>query len=109
MKQDKLEQLYALCMDDAKKRITAMRQAASDQDDTAYRKQAHAIKGGCGMVGAAELQRFATSMENEGLSVANHIASLDEFVLGCQRLQRILVALANRGQSSSLSGEVTYE
>jgi CheY-like chemotaxis protein len=91
MPRPRLEQLYALCLTDAENRIASMRQAASDGDDGAYRKGAHAIKGGCGMVGAIELQSLATSMEERGLC-DDHIASLDEFTLACERLRRILVA-----------------
>jgi CheY-like chemotaxis protein len=91
MPRPRLEQLYALCLTDAKNRIASMRRAASDGDDGAYRKGAHAIKGGCGMVGAIELQSLATSMEERGLC-DDHIASLDEFILACERLRRILVA-----------------
>lgn len=90
MKSGQLEQLYTLCLADAEKRIAAMRLAASKGDDVGYRREAHAIKGGCGMVGANELQTIATAMETQGLA-ANHVASLDEFLLGCERLRRILV------------------
>jgi HPt (histidine-containing phosphotransfer) domain-containing protein len=68
-----------------------MRQAASSGDDAAYRKEAHAIKGGCGMVGAVELQRLATSMEERGLC-DDDVATLDEFMVSLERLRRILVA-----------------
>jgi CheY-like chemotaxis protein len=92
MPPERISQLYALCLDDARRRIAAMRLAASIGDDDAYRKGAHAIKGGCGMVGAAELQRLAASMEMRGLDATNHVATLDEFLLGCERLERMLVA-----------------
>jgi len=95
MAADRLEQLYALCVRDAETRIESMRQAAAEADDAAYRREAHAIKGGCGMVGAREMQTLATSMEEAGLSDANHIATLDEFMLACGRLRRILVARRN--------------
>jgi CheY-like chemotaxis protein/HPt (histidine-containing phosphotransfer) domain-containing protein len=91
MPRSRLEQLYELCLTDAENRIAAMRQAASNGDNGAYKRGAHAIKGGCGMVGAIELQRLATSMEERGL-VDDHIASLNEFILACERLRRILVA-----------------
>jgi hypothetical protein len=61
------------------------------------------------MVGAVELQNLATSMEKQGLSVTNHVVTLDEFMLGCDRLRRILVAHENREQQSSLSGEDAHE
>ncbi len=95
MGREKLEQLYALCLKDAEMRIGLMRQSASSGDDAAYRREAHAIKGGCGMVGAAELQTLAMSMEEQGLGNANHVATLDEFVLACERLRRILIAHAS--------------
>lgn len=86
-----LEKLYAMCLDDSEKRIAEMLRAATRSDDAAYRKEAHAIKGGCGMVGAAELQSLATSMETKGIE-ANHVATLDEFVVASKRLRRILFA-----------------
>jgi CheY-like chemotaxis protein len=91
LRRPQLEQLYALCLKDAEVRIERMRRAASDGDDAAYRKEAHAIKGGCGMVGAVELQRLATSMEERGLC-DDDVATLDEFMVACERLRRILVA-----------------
>ncbi len=91
MKSEKLEQLYALCLDDVTRRVAAMRASASAGDDTAYRHEAHAIKGGCGMVGARELQTIAASEENAGLS-ANHVATLNEIAAALERLKRMLVA-----------------
>ena len=92
MKQSQLEQLYAMCLEDVEKRIAGMRAAASRHDDATYKREAHAIKGGCGMVGATELQTLATTMEEQGMGVANQVAPLDEFLLACGRLRRILVA-----------------
>jgi len=86
-----MDQLYRFCLDDAKRRVANMRQSAVNGDDTSYRREAHAIKGGCGMVGASELQRLAASMEDSGIA-ANHVATLDEFVLACERLERMLNA-----------------
>jgi CheY-like chemotaxis protein len=91
MPPEKLEKLYLFCIEDTDKRLTAMRQAAAQGDDAIYRRQAHAIKGGCGMVGALELQSIATKMENTGLT-ANHVATLDEFLLASERLKRMLNA-----------------
>lgn len=91
MKRSQLEQLYAMCLADAEKRITGMRLAASEGDDSAYKRYAHAIKGGCGMVGAIELQSIANTMEIVGTGAANHVASLDEFLLASERLRRILI------------------
>jgi CheY-like chemotaxis protein/HPt (histidine-containing phosphotransfer) domain-containing protein len=63
----RVEELYGLCLADARGRIERMRAAVAAGDGDGYRKGAHAIKGGCGMVGAKELQRLAGRMEQEGL------------------------------------------
>jgi CheY-like chemotaxis protein/HPt (histidine-containing phosphotransfer) domain-containing protein len=91
MRRPQLQQLYALCLTDAEARLVVMRRAASNGGDAAYKREAHAIKGGCGMVGALELQTLATSMEERGLS-DDHVASLKEFIVAHERLRRILVA-----------------
>ena len=112
MHPERIDQLYALCLDDARRRIAAMQLAISIGDDDVYRKEAHAIKGGCGMVGAVELQRLATSMETRGLDATNHVATLDEFLLGCKRLERMLVAREvehRKNATPDLRGESTHE
>jgi CheY-like chemotaxis protein len=96
MRRSKLEELYGMCLDDAEGRIAKMRRAASDGEADAYRKEAHAIKGGCGMVGAKEMQTLAGSMEERGLR-GDYVASLDELIGACERLRRILVAHGSTG------------
>jgi CheY-like chemotaxis protein/HPt (histidine-containing phosphotransfer) domain-containing protein len=105
MRPSQLEQLYALCLMDAEKRLSKMRLAASNGDDAAYRREAHAIKGGCGMVGALGLQTLATSMEEGGLS-DDHVASLSEFIVAYERLRVMLVAREIiHDRASGVSGE----
>jgi CheY-like chemotaxis protein len=96
MPASQLQQLYALCLDDASTRLRRMRVAATNTDDPTYRKEAHAIKGGCSMVGAVELYNMASAAEVGGLLAANHLASLDEMLIACERLRRILVAREER-------------
>lgn len=91
MRPEHVTQLYTLCLTDVRKREAAMREAAARGDDETYRREAHAIKGGAGMVGALEMQTLATTMENNGIP-ANYVATLDEFLLACDRLQRMLIA-----------------
>lgn len=91
MRPAKLAELYALCVGDAEGRVRAMRVAASAGDDEAYCRAAHAIQGGAGMVGAAELQKLARCEEGWGLR-DDYVASLDELMMACERLRRILVA-----------------
>jgi CheY-like chemotaxis protein/HPt (histidine-containing phosphotransfer) domain-containing protein len=91
-----LQQLYALCLDDAEALIQRMRFAAVAGDEPAFRKEAHTIKGGCGIVGAVELHRLSDAAEKHGIDPANHVASLNEMLTACERLRRILVARINR-------------
>jgi CheY-like chemotaxis protein/HPt (histidine-containing phosphotransfer) domain-containing protein len=105
MRLSQLDQLYALSLSDAEARLETMRSSAADRDDAAYRREAHAIKGSCGMVGALELQVLATSMERDGLS-DDHVASLDEFLVACTRLRRMLVAhKITQNRANEVSGE----
>jgi CheY-like chemotaxis protein/HPt (histidine-containing phosphotransfer) domain-containing protein len=96
MPASQLQQLYALCLDDASARLGRMDLAATNMDDLTYRKEAHAIRGGCSMVGATELHNLASAAEEGGLLAANHVASLDEMLTACKRLRRILVAREER-------------
>ena len=91
MRPESLDQLYALCLTDAQRREANLRTAAGQGDDTAFRREAHALKGGSGMVGALELQMIAATLENGGIP-ANYVATLDEILLACDRLKRMLIA-----------------
>lgn len=91
MRPQRLEQLYNLCLSDVEERITRMLQTASNQNEFAYRRDAHAIKGGAGMLGAIELQTLAASIEENGID-ANHVASLEGLRVACSRLRRMLIA-----------------
>jgi CheY-like chemotaxis protein/HPt (histidine-containing phosphotransfer) domain-containing protein len=102
-----LGQMYELCIADARTRIAAMRSFTAAGDVAGYRREAHAIKGGAGMIGAAELCTLATNAEQEsfGYDDAAHgetplAASegttavkvlLDQLSRACERLERILV------------------
>jgi CheY-like chemotaxis protein len=92
MPPDRVGKLYEMCLADAKKRLAVMREAASQGDEVTYKKEAHAIKGSCGMVGARELQTLATSMERHGFSNDDHVASFQQFMLAHRRLRGMLVA-----------------
>ncbi len=90
MTPEQLAQFYAMSLDDAERRIDAMRGHLAAGDAAAYRRAAHAIKGGCGMVGAAELALIAARMEENGPESIDNIGAFDEFLAASQRLRRIL-------------------
>jgi CheY-like chemotaxis protein/HPt (histidine-containing phosphotransfer) domain-containing protein len=90
-----LLEMYAMCVNDARKRIASMRGLAAAHDAAAFVREAHAIKGGCGMLGASELHSMAAELEKKGLEPANSpgssdVNSLDELSAACDRLERIL-------------------
>ena len=58
--------LYTMLLADADRRIALMRQALAAGDSETWCRAAHAIKGGCGMVGALELASIASAMEEDG-------------------------------------------
>ena len=82
--------LYKMCLKDSARRLTAMQHAVETGDDAAYRRAAHAIKGGCGMVGALELAKLASQMENAGLPPEHDVTPLDHFLAASVRLERML-------------------
>ena len=86
--------LYHLCLDDAARRIDRMRQAAEARDHAAFVREAHALRGGCGMVGATELRQLASLMEENGLppnfDPVNISGSLDRLLAASDRLRGIL-------------------
>lgn len=84
---DQLRQLYAMTLEDVRSRLERMAEAAKAGDAAAVRHEAHAIKGGCGMVGAFELQELAAATEGGS---AVDTSSLADFAAACQRLQRML-------------------
>ena len=102
MPAEQLGEMYALCAGDVRKRIVRMRALAEAGDDAQYRAEAHAVKGGCGMIGAREIYRLAEAAESYGLSPNPAIphgtddgtsavkAALDQMSLACDRLERIL-------------------
>ncbi len=87
-----LRALYTMCLDDAGRRLTAMETAAAVRDADAYARGAHAVKGGCGMVGALELAALAGAMETGGLPDVGNKAPFVEFMAAVARLRRMLDA-----------------
>ncbi|AFL89538.1 response regulator with CheY-like receiver, AAA-type ATPase, and DNA-binding domains [Terriglobus roseus DSM 18391] len=62
-----LRSLYDFALVDAEARIARMSEALETSDDTTYRREAHALKGSCAMVGALRLRTLASTAEETGL------------------------------------------
>jgi HPt (histidine-containing phosphotransfer) domain-containing protein len=84
--------LYSMCLDDADRRIETMKQACREGDAETYCKTAHAVKGGCGFVGALELASMASAMEEDGPPSDGNTRGLEQFLMASARLRRILNA-----------------
>jgi CheY-like chemotaxis protein len=94
-----LRQMYGMCIKDARSRIDAMRGFAAQHDAAQFVREAHAVKGGCGMLGASELYGMAARLEKSGLDSPGlngipGVNPLDELIAACDRLERILGARA---------------
>ena len=88
---DKLKEIYQLTLSDARMRLDLIGQAQTAGDLDTVRREAHAIKGGAGMVGAAELHRLATQAENAAAAgSAADTPRIADFLAACIRLESML-------------------
>jgi CheY-like chemotaxis protein len=89
-----LSEMYSLCINDTRERIHRMRGSAEDHDDARFVRDAHAIKGSAGMLGATQIHTMASELETRGLDGAEGtsatVNSLDELSAACDRLERML-------------------
>jgi CheY-like chemotaxis protein/HPt (histidine-containing phosphotransfer) domain-containing protein len=89
-----LKEMYAMCINDARERLRRMRGSAEEHDSARFARDAHAIKGSAGMLGATQLHIMASELETRGLEGAggtsDAVNSLDELSAACDRLERML-------------------
>jgi CheY-like chemotaxis protein/HPt (histidine-containing phosphotransfer) domain-containing protein len=89
-----LQEMYALCINDARERIHRMRGSAQEHNQTHFVREAHAIKGSAGMLGATQIHTMASDLEVRGLDGPDGdletVNSLDELSAACDRLERML-------------------
>ena len=84
-----LRELYRITIEDVLRRVGRMRESLELRNGEETRAEAHAIKGGCGMVGACELGRLAAEIEG-GSDPGN--PPFADFDAACDRLQGMLDA-----------------
>lgn len=95
MPANQLHAMYTMCLNDARDRIADMRRLVAEHDSASFSRQAHSIKGSCGMLGATQLHGMAAELEKNGLETggnnsAQDVNSLDELSAACDRLERML-------------------
>lgn len=83
----KLGELYAMTVSDIGKRHERILAAAAADDLHTAQREAHAVKGTCGMVGATELQALAAAIED---GTTFNTQAIAEIPAACVRLQRML-------------------
>jgi DNA-binding response OmpR family regulator len=66
-----LRALYDFALLDAGTRVIHMSEAAKGFDDARFRREAHALKGSCGMIGASRLRNLAGESEATGIQTGN--------------------------------------
>ncbi len=67
MTPDQFQTLYQFALDDAASRAARMHAAAEANDGDTFRREAHALKGSAGMIGARRLRSLAAEAEANGL------------------------------------------
>lgn len=83
----KLSELFAMALIDIEKRHERIVSAVAVNDLETVHREAHAIKGSCGMIGALELHQLAAAIE-EGTTL--NTVALAEIPRACLRLQSML-------------------
>lgn len=89
-----LAELYAMTLNDVELRRKRMAASTEAGDFAATQREAHSIKGLCGMVGARELSGLAGAIEAR---TTFDVSALEEITAACARLRRMLdTKFANR-------------
>ena len=86
---EQLRELYHLTLDDVTQRHGRMLEHAAAGDLDAVQREAHAVKGSCGFVGARQLQGLAAAAEG---GTTLNTSTLADFPGACERLRRMLNA-----------------
>ena len=87
-----LEQLYQLTAADVAARVSRMGEAEAGGDLPLYRQEAHALKGGCSMVGALELAQLAARAETAEALFGVDTPTIVAFERAAERLATTIAA-----------------
>ena len=91
-----LRSLYDFALTDAEQRVHRMEAAATTNDPTTRHKEAHAMKGSCGMIGATRLRTLASTVEDAGLAGSMPPPVFPEFRREINHVRRMLEELLSR-------------
>jgi CheY-like chemotaxis protein len=96
MSTPQLRALYDFALTDAEQRVQRMEAASNTGDDATLRKEAHAMKGSCGMIGATRLHGLASTVEDAGLASSMPPGAFPEFLREINYARRMLDELLLR-------------
>lgn len=85
-----LSELIAASIADTRASITALK--TNFQDRTAVMQTAHRIRGAAAMIGASQIARLAATLEAGGDKAAATPVILDDLLIACIELERMLLA-----------------
>ena len=96
MSETAVRQVYAAVVADLDQRVKALEAAIASADQGEIRRIGHAIKGGCGMVGARQAARLGERFEEIARDPKIHLfengmAMLDELRVAARNLERMLI------------------
>ena len=91
MPEASLRQIYTAATADLRRKMPDLDRAIERGDAKTVRHMGHAIKGGCGMVGAAEAAELGAILEAEGNELDNSRAIASQLRDAIDRLEDILV------------------
>jgi CheY-like chemotaxis protein len=90
-----LHEVYKVCLRDARQRVAQMQKLVEEGDLAGLRRQAHTLKGGAAMVGAARLAATASSLETGSYERSELLELIYNLLLYCDELERILQRKTN--------------
>lgn len=104
MPETSVRALYAAALADLRERLSALEAAIGRNDTERVRVIGHAIKGGCGMIGACEAANLGALLETDCDRIENNRAVILRLRPAVEHLKCMLDAEFHAAQSGSKSG-----
>lgn len=92
MRPAQMSELFALSLAELGKHLERMERAMTEGDRAEIEANAHAMKGGFGLLGAGEMQALGARLESGIGTLADQAATLREIPLAAERLRRMLTS-----------------
>ena len=85
-----VREIYAAVLTDLEKRLAALESAIASGNSDEVRRIGHAIKGGCGMAGAAQASRIGAFLEAKSDQLDNCAVAVEDLSTATRKLERML-------------------